>query len=67
VIFPLIIYFNVLTVKLDKQEHKNTFQVSFVDQNELASSKLNKTPPTGAPKAAATPAAAPPETKSLLS
>lgn len=54
-------------MKLDKQEHKNTFHVSFVDQNELASSKLNKTPPTGAPNAAATPAAAPPDTKSLLS
>ena len=36
-------------------------------QKLAPSSKLNSTPPTGAPKAAETPAAAPPETKSLFS
>ena len=45
-------------------EHKNTFHVKGEDQNELASSNENNTPPAGAPKAAATPAAAPPLTKS---
>lgn len=54
-------------MKLDKQEHKKTFQVRLDDQKELASSKVNKVPPTGAPNAAAIPAAAPPATKSLLS
>lgn len=60
--FPLNSCFRVLTVKLDKHEQRNTFQVSLEDQNELASSRLNKIPPTGAPNAAATPAAAPPDT-----
>lgn len=54
-------------MKLDKQEHRNTFQVNLEDQKEEASSRLNNIPPTGAPNAAATPAAAPPDTKSLLS
>ena len=36
-------------------------------QNEEPSSKLKRTPPMGAPNAAATPAAAPEETKSRLS
>ena len=36
-------------------------------QKEDPSSKLNNTPPMGAPKAAATPAAAPLDTKSRLS
>ena len=36
-------------------------------QKLAPSSKLNSTPPTGAPKAAETPAAAPPETKSRFS
>ena len=49
------------------QEQIKTFQVSAVDQKELASSKENNIPPTGAPKAAATPAAAPPLTKLRLS
>ena len=48
------------------QEQRNTFHVKGEDQNELASSKENNTPPAGAPNAAATPAAAPPLTKSLL-
>lgn len=43
------------------------FQVRDWFQNELPSSRLNRTPPMGAPKAAATPAAAPAETKSRLS
>lgn len=49
------------------QEQINTFQVKAVDQKELASSSENKMPPTGAPKAAATPDAAPPLTKFRLS
>lgn len=65
--FPENIYFKIFCVKLDKHEHKNTFQVRLEDQKELASSNVNKIPPTGAPNAAATPAAAPPATKSLLS
>ncbi len=36
-------------------------------QNEEPPSKLKRTPPMGAPNAAATPAAAPEETKSRLS
>ncbi len=36
-------------------------------QKEEPSSKLKRTPPMGAPNAAATPAAAPEETKSRLS
>eukprot|EP00958_Prasinococcus_capsulatus_P002234 scaffold201_cov405-Prasinococcus_capsulatus_cf.AAC.58 len=42
-------------------------QVTFLDQKEAASSKANRTPPTGAPNAAANPAAAPADTKSLAS
>jgi len=37
------------------QAHKNTFQVKGVDQNDEASSRLNRIPPIGAPNAAATP------------
>lgn len=47
-------------------EQRNTLYVKGEDQKELASSKENNTAPAGAPKAAATPAAAPPLTKSLL-
>ena len=53
-----------LSINVDIHEHRNTFQVNGEDQKELASSRENKTPPAGAPKAAATPAAAPPLTKS---
>ena len=42
-------------------EPKNILQVSAWFQKEAPSSKLNRTPPTGAPNAAATPAAAPPD------
>ena len=41
-------------------------QVSAWFQKLQPSSKLKRTPPIGAPKAAATPAAAPPETKSRI-
>lgn len=44
-----------------------TFQVRAWFQNEEPSSKLKRVPPIGAPKAAATPAAAPADTKSRLS
>jgi len=44
-----------------------TFHVSPWFQKEEPSSKLKRVPPIGAPKAAATPAAAPADTKSLLS
>ena len=43
------------------------FQVRAWFQKLAPSSKLKRTPPTGAPKAAATPAAAPPDTKSRFS
>ena len=59
------------------KEHQQTVRVNKLGstirqvkpwfQKEAPSSKLNKTPPTGAPKAAATPAAAPPDTKSRFS
>ena len=45
---------------------KNICQVSFMFQKEDTSSIENKTPPTGAPKADATPAAAPALMKFLL-
>ena len=48
-------------------EPKNILQVSAWFQKEAPSSKLKSTPPTGAPNAAATPAAAPPDTKSRFS
>ena len=48
-------------------EPKNMRHVRPWFQKLAPSSKLNKTPPTGAPNAAATPAAAPPDTKSLFS
>lgn len=44
-----------------------TFHVSPWFQKDEPSSRLNKVPPMGAPKAAATPAAAPADTKSRLS
>ena len=46
---------------------KNVLHVKDTDQKLLASSKLNSTPPIGAPKAAETPAAHPMDAKSLLS
>ena len=50
----------MLTIAQKKHRH-----VSFVDQKEAPSSREKSTPPMGAPKAAATPAAAPQATKSL--
>lgn len=44
-----------------------TFHVSPWFQKDEPSSRLNRVPPMGAPKAAATPAAAPADTKSRLS
>ena len=44
-----------------------TLQTNSVFQKEAASSTLNKVPPTGAPKAAETPDAAPAATKSRTS
>merc|ERR1719330_1827273 len=46
---------------------KNTCQDSFMFQNEDTSSMANRSPPTGAPKAEAMPAAAPADMKFLLS
>tara|TARA_B110000305_G_C18894466_1_gene383460 strand:+ start:150 stop:341 length:192 start_codon:yes stop_codon:yes gene_type:complete len=43
---------------------KNARHVSFVDQKLAPSSREKRTPPMGAPKAEATPAAAPHATKS---
>ena len=45
---------------------RTVLQVRAWFQNEDPPSKLNSTPPMGAPKAAATPAAAPLEAKSRL-
>ena len=59
--------FHKFKKNVPNMEHKNTIHVSCVLQKELASSSENRIPPTGAPKAAATPAAAPPDTKSRLS
>lgn len=41
------------TVIIAQKKHRH---VSLVDQKDAPSSRLNKTPPIGAPKAAATPA-----------
>lgn len=40
-------------------QQKKIIQPSFIVQNDETSSMANRSPPTGAPKAAATPAAAP--------
>lgn len=47
-------------------QQKNVCQDSFMFQNEETSSIENKRPPTGEPKAEATPAAAPADMKFLL-
>lgn len=54
-------------MNVDIQAQINTFHVRGVDQKELASSNEKSIPPIGAPKAAATPDAAPPLTKLRLS
>ena len=51
-------------VKKEVMEPKKTRQVRLWFQKLAPSSSANRTPPTGDPKAAATPAAAPPDTKS---
>ena len=62
-----IIAMNVLTVvNVDTMQAKNVCQDSFMFQNEDTSSIENNKPPTGAPKADATPAAAPAEMKLRL-
>jgi hypothetical protein len=48
-------------------QQKNVRHVSLVDQNVAVSSSVKSTPAMGAPKAAATPAAAPQATKSRFS
>lgn len=52
---------------LHSWDQRTTFQVRAWFQKEEPSSRLKSVPPMGAPKAAATPAAAPADTKSLLS
>ena len=62
-----IIAMNELTVvNVDTMQAKNVCQDSFMFQNEDTSSIENNKPPTGAPKADATPAAAPAEMKLRL-
>ena len=56
-----------MSVKVEHSAQKKVRHVSCCDQKEAASSIAKRTPPMGAPKAAATPAAAPAETKSRLS
>ena len=46
-------------VKVASMQAKKIIQPSFIDQKEDTSSMVNRSPPTGAPNAAATPAAAP--------
>ncbi len=46
-------------VKVDNMQEKKIIQPSFILQKEDTSSMAKSSPPTGAPKAAATPAAAP--------
>lgn len=53
-------------VNVDTIQQKNVCQESFMFQNEETSSIENKRPPTGAPNADATPAAAPADIKLRL-
>ena len=46
-------------VNVANMQQKKIIQPSFIDQNDDTSSMANSRPPTGAPNAAATPAAAP--------
>lgn len=55
------------TVNPIQSQWFTTFQVRAWFQKDEPSSRLNRVPPIGAPKAAATPAAAPADTKSRLS
>ena len=56
-----------LSISVEQSAQKKVRHVSGCDQYVAASSSAKSTPPIGAPKAAATPAAAPAETKSRLS
>mmetsp|Transcript_6786 Transcript_6786/g.16927 ORF Transcript_6786/g.16927 Transcript_6786/m.16927 type:complete len:236 (-) Transcript_6786:501-1208(-) len=56
-----------LSVNVEQSAQKKVRHVSCCDQKEAASSMAKSTPPIGAPNAAATPAAAPADTKSRLS
>eukprot|EP00963_Diacronema_lutheri_P000457 scaffold25_cov342-Pavlova_lutheri.AAC.33 len=56
-----------LTVTRTTALVKNVRQVNWALHHEVTSSKAKRTPPTGALKAAATPAAAPVVTRSLCS
>lgn len=57
---------NRSVVKVDTIQQKKICQERVTVQNEDTSSMENNKPPTGAPKAEATPAAAPAEMKFLL-
>lgn len=58
--------FKTSVVNVEIMQQKNVCQESFMFQNEETSSIENKRPPTGEPKAEATPAAAPADMKFLL-
>ena len=58
---------STLSISVEQSAQKKVRHVSGCDQYVAASSSAKSTPPIGAPKAAATPAAAPAETKSRLS
>mmetsp|Transcript_7480 Transcript_7480/g.21281 ORF Transcript_7480/g.21281 Transcript_7480/m.21281 type:complete len:240 (+) Transcript_7480:1917-2636(+) len=58
---------SVISVNVAKAHARKHLQVSLCDQKEAASSQANITPPMGAPKAAARPAAAPAEMNSRWS
>ena len=63
---PLNAELNKSVVKVATIQQKNICHDNVVVQNEDTSSIENNSPPTGAPKADDTPAAAPAETKFLL-
>ena len=63
---PLNAELNKSVVNVATMQQKNICQDNVVVQNEDTSSIENNNPPTGAPKADDTPAAAPAEIKFLL-
>ena len=63
---PVKAELNKSVVKVAVMQAKKVCQDNFMFQNEETSSIANKRPPTGAPKAEATPAPAPAEMKLRL-
>ena len=65
-ICTLVHYKQLTVVNVDTMQAKNVCHDNFMFQNDDTSSIENNSPPTGAPKAEATPAAAPAEMKLRL-